>query len=71
MRRSYCSNEITHRNSHKRCGKVIRARREYNLCRSCYKDINLDARPLNRVKKARVVKPKFESAPVTTKGKRK
>lgn len=71
MRRSYCSNEITLSNRTKRCGKIIRARREYKFCRSCHKEINLEARPLNRIRKVRVVKTKFESAPIAVKGKRK
>ena len=66
MIRSYCVSDIkTHR-----CGRIIRARRSYKFCRSCYLEITGKPRPIDRVKKVKVVKTK--PTPTTTStGKRK
>lgn len=68
MVRSNCVNSI----NSKRCGKQIRARVQHKFCRTCYYLVNKTSRPIGRVKKERVVRTKFTTAPApVTKGKRK
>lgn len=69
MIRVNCSNT----KESKRCGRQFRVRLlGIKYCRACYKALNGEVRPLNRTpRKARVAKPKFESAPINTKTKKK
>ena len=62
MIRSHCTNLVNSR----RCGRTIRARRSYEYCRLCYHIINQESRPLNRVKKVKTVKTKYEPTPTPT-----
>lgn len=55
----------------KRCGKQFRVRRtDIKFCRACYKAVNDESRPLNRIRKQRVVKIKPTIIPTTTKRKK-
>lgn len=69
MLRHNCENVIKALTQHRRCGFQFRSRVPHKMCRSCYKEITGEPRPLNRVKsnKTKVVKTK----PVVVPTKRK
>lgn len=66
MIRSYCISDIKAR----RCGRIIRARRSYKFCRNCHLEITGKSRPVDRIKKARVIHTKAAKPTTTTKRKK-
>jgi len=70
MIRANCANTITTILSTKRCGKQFRSRVPHKLCRACYYLLNKTGRPIDRVKKERVIRTKTTTPTVTTKRKK-